>query len=401
MDALQDHHRRAQEHLERGELDAAASLCAGLRRIGPNDASATFRQGQVAWGKGMPDIALSLMRAAMASGRLGVGEAMEFGARLQESGRMGEAGECFAAVLRAAPGHAEAKARLVRIHGYLGSAFYNLQEMGLAFSHYATAIGHVRGAPLAPALLEQIRQGLISSGLATGEIFVRIKAVTDALLQRHGHVILAGPFVGMRLWEDKELITTNYVVGSYEDELDEALRTLLARRHDTLVNVGVASGYYAVGLARLMPGTRVVGFETEDKPRQECATLARLNGVEDRIELHGAADPANFGDACRRPGRTLVFMDCEGFEEVLLDPERVPELASVDILVECHDFAAPGVTETLRRRLSPTHTLTAIAPAPKHPDRYPLLDGFPEIDRWLAVAEARAVETGWLLALAR
>lgn len=401
MDALQDHHRRAQEHLERGELDEAAGLCAGLRRIRCEDAAATFRQGTVAWRKGMPDVALSLMRTAMAGGRLGVGEAMEFGSLLQECGRMNEAGECFAAILRVVPTHTEAKIRLVRIHGYLGSAFFNLQEMELAYSHYTMAIEHVRGVPLAPALLDQIRQGLIFSGLATGEIFRRIRVVTDTLLHRHGHVILAGPFAGLRLWEDKELITTNYVVGSYEDELDEALRTLLVRHHDTLVNVGVASGYYAVGLARLMPGTHVIGFETENQPRQECATLARLNGVERRIELHGAADLGNFRNACQRPGRTLVFMDCEGFEEVLLNPEQVPELAAADILVECHDFASPGVTETLRQRLSPTHALTAISPAPKYPDRYPLLDGFPEVDRWLAVAEARAVETGWLLALAR
>ena len=58
----------------------------------------------------------------------------------------------------------------------------------------------------------------------------------------------------------------------------------------------------------------------------------------------------------------MVVCDVEGYEEILLVPEKIPALARATLLVEMHDCFRPGVTELIAERLAPRITFNASGP---------------------------------------
>ena len=71
------------------------------------------------------------------------------------------------------------------------------------------------------------------------------------------------------------LFSGPYQVGSFELELHPAVERIVAERPATVVNVGSAEGYYAVGLAMRLAGARVVGFELDPALRAAAAAARR------------------------------------------------------------------------------------------------------------------------------
>jgi len=55
---------------------------------------------------------------------------------------------------------------------------------------------------------------------------------------------------------------TAKLLGTYEKELQDAIRALEKKRFGRIINVGAAEGYYAVGLARNFPNVPVVAEST-------------------------------------------------------------------------------------------------------------------------------------------
>jgi hypothetical protein len=98
-------------------------------------------------------------------------------------------------------------------------------------------------------------------------------------------------------------------------------------------------------------------------------------------------------------GRTLLFMDCDGPEYELLDPQMAPSLRKADIIVECHDYLNPQITETLLRRFSESHTIERIASRKREPDadRYPGLSALPPRHWAAALDERRPCVQHWLV----
>jgi hypothetical protein len=149
-------------------------------------------------------------------------------------------------------------------------------------------------------------------------------------------VVRSGPFQGMSYLDEIVWgsITPRWL-GSYEAELHGVIGGLAGKGYGTVIDVGCAEGYYAVGLARLLPQARVIAFDADFISRGQARRLAKLNGVEDRVEIrsfcrHGDLAPAH-------AGRTLVVCDIEGGEGDLLDPGKVASLCDSDILVEVHE----------------------------------------------------------------
>ncbi len=178
-----------------------------------------------------------------------------------------------------------------------------------------------------------------------------------------GGKVSSGPFVGM------DYILTSIgsalgpkLLGTYEAELHPIIDRLLRRRFDHVVDVGAAEGYYAVGFARALPGASVVAFEQEKKGRDLLQKLACANGVEEMIAIRGRCEPVDLQEALR-PGSLLVT-DVEGYERILLDPERVPGLRHATILSEVH---APddGLGGEICQRFAATHDAHWIKPQPR------------------------------------
>lgn len=228
----------------------------------------------------------------------------------------------------------------------------------------------------------------------------RVTLIRDKLLQEYRGTVLAGPFAGLAgMTEVLEGCHVPKLLGSYERELHGVVERIVATPYDVVVNVGCAEGYYTVGLARRMPGARILAFDTNPEAQAACRRLAARNGIAERIAIGGTLAPA---DLARWPGaRALVVCDIEGAEEELLDPAAQPALAAMDVLVECHDCFRPGLSLTIARRFQATHRIELYRPTLLPFDLPPEFARVSELDRMLALWEWRSGPTPWLFLRAR
>ncbi|HKD09370.1 MAG TPA: hypothetical protein VKB79_25925 [Bryobacteraceae bacterium] len=173
--------------------------------------------------------------------------------------------------------------------------------------------------------------------------------------------ILNGPFTGMKYTPSRAVCSSIMpkLLGSYEAELHDALARLVNRQYSAIVDVGCAEGYYAVGLARLLPDIPVYAYDTDADARQMCLELADANGVAERIQLGGFCTAETLG-SLPLGNRALIISDCEGYERLLFTPESLSALARHDLLIETHDFIHLGLGLELRRLLERTHQVSSI-----------------------------------------
>ncbi len=224
--------------------------------------------------------------------------------------------------------------------------------------------------------------------------------VLDRYVARHGHVVQAGPFAGMKYVSRATGSTiAPKLVGSYECELHSWIEQLCEEPYERVIDIGCAEGYYVIGMARRLEAASVIGFDLDPLSRQLCAEMARLNDVEDRVTIRGKCTIEALASAVR--GRTLIICDCEGFEFDLLDPLAIPGLSNADILVELHEIFRPGVTEALRLRFEPTHSFELAGTQPRDPAQYSLVSFLPDGDRAIALEELRNSPQEWALLKAK
>jgi|ERR1700728_425077 len=178
--------------------------------------------------------------------------------------------------------------------------------------------------------------------------------------------IVSGPFRGMRYTSRSNgSYHSCKVLGTYEKELHAVIESIQRQRYDTLVDIGAAEGYYAVGLAVTSAIGRVVAFEAEQRGRSLLAEIATRNSLTIPIDIRGRCEPNDLINVLEHSGRTLIICDVEGYEAVLLEPDLIPRLRDVSIIVELHEFASRGIGELLKERFFPSHAISEIASAPR------------------------------------
>lgn len=222
----------------------------------------------------------------------------------------------------------------------------------------------------------------------------RLLRITNRVIARHGPFVLGGPFKGMRyLRQSAGSVLNPKLVGSYEAELHPALERVIAANYSTLIDIGCAEGYYAVGLLLRMPGARCMAFDSDLDARRLCQELAELNGVADRLSLRETCDTTALKSALT--AGTFVLSDCEGAELDLLNPAAIPTLARCDLLVELHDFLRPGLGLQLRNRFAATHEIHVMDQQDRQPGAYPQIRFLSPEDRRRAVHEFRPARMQW------
>lgn len=224
----------------------------------------------------------------------------------------------------------------------------------------------------------------------------RHQLIANTIVARQGTVVQGGPFEGQVLGrEGTEGGHAPRLLGCYEQELHSHVERLIARGFRRVVNIGCADGYYAVGLARRMPATRVHAHDTDPKAQAACAAMASANGVADRIVIGGAVDHAAL--AVLAGPDTWLLVDIEGAEDALLDPDRVPALRHATILVECHEGPKPGITGRMAARFVPSHRVTRVDQGVHAATLPSWMTGLPHLDQLLATWEWRQQPTPWLI----
>ncbi|HPO93604.1 MAG TPA: hypothetical protein PL072_09035 [Phycisphaerales bacterium] len=190
---------------------------------------------------------------------------------------------------------------------------------------------------------------------------VEEKALLEAIGSR-GEV-MSGPFKGMKYVTT--VAATNLadeLLGTYELELHPAIENMIAFDPELVIDIGTATGYYAVGFARRCANARVIGYDISSYARAVTRRVAAVNGLSGRVEVRAACTSEELEREVSRVKRAAIFSDCEGYEDVLMDPARSPALKNAYLLVEVHDMFVPGVSRRVMERFAQTHTLTKYAP---------------------------------------
>ena len=225
------------------------------------------------------------------------------------------------------------------------------------------------------------------------------------IAQRLGFSVQAGPFAGMTY--TPEIVYTDGIfmpklLGCYEMECHPFIEEMCTRSYDRIINIGAAEGYYSIGLARRMPAVKVIAYETDAKSRELCMKLARMNGVEDRIEQRGFCDRESLAAILKNDDnkRTLILSDCEGAELELLDPGVIGSLKRCDLLIELHDVLNPEISRTLAARFAATHRLEKAGSCNRDPGAYPALNELRAEDRAFLLSEHRKGVMNWMFCTA-
>jgi hypothetical protein len=211
--------------------------------------------------------------------------------------------------------------------------------------------------------------------------------LTRAVVRKTGSVVAAGPFRGMK-YVPAGVGSVYYpkLLGVYERELHSVVEQITRIGPDRIVDVGAAEGYYAVGLALRNPAATIIAFEQTSAGQDLVRAMSELNGVARQLRVYGRCEPGDLAAALGPARKSVVVCDVEGYEQTLLDPVTVPELATAWVLVELHEFIVPGIGETIRGRFRGTHRITEIAQADRTRADFPYLP-------WLARLLPRAYAT--------
>ena len=220
---------------------------------------------------------------------------------------------------------------------------------------------------------------------------------------RLGSRVMAGPFAGLEYPTFRSSGSALFpkILGSYEQELQPLIESLVARDYSTVIDIGAAEGYYAVGMARRLPRATVYAFEANARGAAQLSEVAIANGVADRVIARGRCNVEDLV-ALDLTGRPLIISDCEGAEVALLDPRAVPALTHCDILLEFHSLRGADPHALFRERFRGTHDIQIIDVQPRDPDAYPALGFLSAADREHVLYEGpRAVGWGLFSAKAR
>jgi hypothetical protein len=173
-------------------------------------------------------------------------------------------------------------------------------------------------------------------------------------------LVIKGPFAGMNYGRATSFCSAYFpkILGTYEMELIPAINAFLEKGYCHIVDVGAADGFYAVGFALKSPESKIIAYEQSPRARKQLGILARTNGVQDSIEIRERCERSDIMSLPSTPG--LLIVDCEGYEEVLLDDPVIKHLKEWDFLIETHDGFSRGVTRKLIERFKPTHNVTII-----------------------------------------
>ncbi len=226
----------------------------------------------------------------------------------------------------------------------------------------------------------------------------RIRLLTQMIVDKMGRTVQSGPFKGMELLDITSwggFTEASKLLGCYEAELHSRLEFGIQRKPEIVVNIGCAEGYYAVGLARRLPGVPVFAFDLEPQSQEICRLSAERNGVGGQLTVGGRCTADSLAPLVAGK-RALIVMDCEGAEIELLTAVSVASMGDCDLIVECHDFMNRAITPTIAPLFVNSHAIEYIQEGPRDPSSFDCLARVHSLDRWLLVCEFRPELMFWL-----
>jgi len=216
----------------------------------------------------------------------------------------------------------------------------------------------------------------------------------------HKKEVLNGVFKGLKYVNFSSVCSTIYpkLLGSYEKEIQLKLIEIIKHKPHLVIDIGCAEGYYAVGLASILPGSQIIAADTSEEARSLCLELAEFNGCTN-VTVTGTIDAEALMTYELKD--TLIICDCEGYEKELFSEALMPYLKDTYLLIETHDFGDPSISVDLEKLFAKTHHIDVIASMddlqkPKYYD-YPELQRFSYDEKHTILAELRPKIMEWLI----
>jgi hypothetical protein len=216
------------------------------------------------------------------------------------------------------------------------------------------------------------------------------------------HTVLNGLFKGLRYGNVQGTGSSVYskLLGSYEKEISEPLTQLLRdNNYQHCINIGSDEGYYAVGVATILPDVQVFAFDCDPTARKNCTALALLNNVSNRVHVKGCFATDELPEIAH--ARTLFIIDCEGCENEIMTAQLINRFPISEFIIELHYKQNPLILEKLQGLFAKTHSLELINALPDHEKimqyKFQELEGLTYKEKKY-ILEERDEYTQWLIA---
>lgn len=99
--------------------------------------------------------------------------------------------------------------------------------------------------------------------------------IQNTLVKREGTKVLSGPLKGLDFVDQSaEGCHVAKLLGCYEQPLQPYIKRALSKNYTTVINIGCAEGYYAVGFARAIPKVTSLAFDSDPNAQESCRNLA-------------------------------------------------------------------------------------------------------------------------------
>lgn len=166
-------------------------------------------------------------------------------------------------------------------------------------------------------------------------------------------VVKHGPFKGLIYPSYQSVGSAIFpkILGSYESELHESIEALINKNFDTIIDIGCAEGYYAIGFALRNKAAKIYAYDTDETARKLCSEMSILNNVGDRISIKSEFNSTAFKEI-NPLQKTLIICDCEGYEAILFNKDILPFIKNSTLLIETHDFINPEISIGLQKLLN-------------------------------------------------
>ena len=170
----------------------------------------------------------------------------------------------------------------------------------------------------------------------------------------------------------------------------------------TLIDLGAADGYYAVGAVTSGLFDNSIAFEISEIGQTAIIENAHRNSVGDRIRVFGEAKSDFLTSLNTHFGLdlsgTVLLIDIEGAEFNLLSVELLWGLRCAALIVEIHDFQPEdsGQLELLLERSKEFFVISWITTGQRDLSVFPEIEEWPDDDRWILCSESRPKRMKWL-----
>jgi hypothetical protein len=179
-----------------------------------------------------------------------------------------------------------------------------------------------------------------------------------SLVEKIGNRIYFGPFSGIIIpKESNSLLTISEILGLYESCLHSKFTDLLNQDISNVILVGGNNGYYAAGISYLFNPEILNIYESESKFHPIINSWFLENKLS-QINILGKATSEEFGSIESKID--FLFMDCEGYEIELLNPQLFLWQQKTEILLELHPFYVSNLIAKISSKFKKTHNIEII-----------------------------------------